>query len=100
MSSASGRTEYPLLGQNTTVPSNQAIRIYAAASAGHVSADEGIGIKRGTLAREASQQFALCSTETNLVPSCTYCLAATLLWPSFLTQSKLTFSLSLPYCLS
>jgi hypothetical protein len=42
MSSASGRTEYPLLGQNKTVSSNQAIRIYAAASAGHVSADKGI----------------------------------------------------------
>jgi hypothetical protein len=34
--------EYPLFGQNTTISSNQAIRIYAAASAGNVSPVEGI----------------------------------------------------------
>ena len=32
-----------LFGQNTTASSNQTIRIYAAASAGNVSAVEGIG---------------------------------------------------------
>jgi hypothetical protein len=34
--------EYPLFGYNITVSSNQAIRIYAAASAGNVSAGKEI----------------------------------------------------------
>jgi hypothetical protein len=75
MSSTSGRTEYFLLGQNTTVSSNQAIRIYATASAGHVSADEGIaffavsasdGSRNTSLTRtslqEAQAYFGTCTS--------------------------------------
>jgi hypothetical protein len=36
--------EYPLLGQNTTVSSNQAIRIYAAASVGMSQQTKGYGV--------------------------------------------------------